>query len=112
MKTSTLIESLQRITKTTPFDAKVVTHDAETVYPIELKAVKHEPPHTYLEFESHIPDGKSAQELLQDLRWLLTDIKVIDNSTSTSEQYRENVQQLLKRPSLSTIPEPLIKGSW
>jgi hypothetical protein len=50
MKTSELIKRLQYLQKDIPFDAEIVTGD--DWQPSELVRVFHEPPHTFLEFES------------------------------------------------------------
>lgn len=50
MKTSDLIKALQAIDKTVPFDADVVTFGG--IYPCSLARVEHDPPHTYLIFDS------------------------------------------------------------
>lgn len=50
MKTSELIKRLQYFANDVPFDAEVVMGD--DWQPTKLKKVYHEPPHTFLEFES------------------------------------------------------------
>jgi hypothetical protein len=50
MKLSQLIKKLQEIEKTVPFDSEVVTGD--DWMPQKITTVHHEPPYTFIEFES------------------------------------------------------------
>ncbi|EDJ7305258.1 hypothetical protein QBK36_004707 [Salmonella enterica] len=50
LKTSVLIQKLMEIDKTVPFDADVVT--GEEWWPIPISRVYHNPPHTFVEFET------------------------------------------------------------
>ncbi|ESE69482.1 hypothetical protein [Salmonella enterica] len=56
MKTSVLIQKLMEIDKTVPFDADVVT--GEELWPIPISRVYHNPPHTFVEFET----GEQSQD--------------------------------------------------
>ncbi|MDJ4625670.1 hypothetical protein ACXOE1_12910 [Salmonella enterica] len=56
MKTSVLIQKLMEIDKTVPFDADVVT--GEEWWPIPISRVHHNPPHTFVEFET----GEQSQD--------------------------------------------------
>ncbi|ENU3710279.1 hypothetical protein SEEC0006_12945 [Salmonella enterica subsp. enterica serovar Choleraesuis str. 0006] len=56
MKTSVLIQKLMEIDKTVPFDADVVT--GEEWWPIPISRVYHNPPHTFVEFET----GEQSQD--------------------------------------------------
>jgi hypothetical protein len=51
VKTSELITRLQKIDKTVPFDADIVT--GEDWLPQHISKVYHEPPYTFIEFESY-----------------------------------------------------------
>lgn len=61
MKTSELIQKLQKLEQEIPFDAEVVTGD--DWQPSELVRVQHEPPYTFLEFE-----GIGEQEQFEEAR--------------------------------------------
>lgn len=50
LKTSVLIQKLMEIDKTVPFDADVVT--GEEWWPTPISRVYHNPPHTFVEFET------------------------------------------------------------
>lgn len=56
LKTSVLIQKLMEIDKTVPFDADVVT--GEEWWPIPISRVYHNPPHTFVEFET----GEQSQD--------------------------------------------------
>ncbi|WP_238938992.1 hypothetical protein [Mixta mediterraneensis] len=56
MKTSVLIQKLMEIDKTVPFDADVVT--GEDWWPTPISRVYHNPPHTFVEFET----GEQSQD--------------------------------------------------
>lgn len=56
LKTSVLIQKLMEIDKTLPFDADVVT--GEEWWPTPISRVYHNPPHTYVEFET----GEQSQD--------------------------------------------------
>lgn len=56
LKTSVLIQKLMEIDKTVPFDAEVVT--GEEWWPTPISRVYHNPPHTYVEFET----GEQSQD--------------------------------------------------
>lgn len=56
MKTSVLIQKLMEIDKTVPFDADVVT--GEDWRPTPISRVYHNPPHTFVEFET----GEQSQD--------------------------------------------------
>ncbi|MEB5920882.1 hypothetical protein [Franconibacter daqui] len=61
MKTSVLIQKLMEIDKTVPFDAEVVT--GEEWWPTPISRVYHNPPHTYVEFET----GEQSQDDPEEL---------------------------------------------
>lgn len=68
MKTSILIQKLMEIDKTVPFDADVVT--GEDWWPTRISRVYHNPPHTFVEFETgeqsqHDPDEMSIYSELK-----------------------------------------------
>ncbi|EAV1199350.1 hypothetical protein EUZ11_02100 [Salmonella enterica] len=56
LKTSVLIQKLMEIDKTVPFDADIVT--GEEWWPIPISRVYHNPPHTFVEFET----GEQSQD--------------------------------------------------
>ncbi|AYO37242.1 hypothetical protein [Serratia sp. P2ACOL2] len=51
MKTSELIDKLNKIAKTVPFDAEIVTGDDWLWQGVDK--VYHNPPHTYIQFDSY-----------------------------------------------------------
>ncbi|EBL0074070.1 hypothetical protein DYT08_04960 [Salmonella enterica] len=61
LKTSVLIQKLMEIDKTVPFDADVVT--GEEWWPIPISRVYHNPPHTFVEFET----GEQSQDAPDEL---------------------------------------------
>jgi len=61
LKTSVLIQKLMEIDKTVPFDAEVVT--GEEWWPTPISRVYHNPPHTYVEFET----GEQSQDDPEEL---------------------------------------------
>jgi hypothetical protein len=65
MKTSQLINKLIEINKTVPFDADIVTGDDWLFQPVSK--VYHNPPHTYIEFESFEEDEWS-EDLAEENR--------------------------------------------
>ncbi|MDK1260000.1 hypothetical protein [Cronobacter sakazakii] len=62
MKTSVLIQKLMEIDKTLPFDAEVVT--GEEWWPIPISRVYHNPPYTYVEFETDEQSQDDPDELI------------------------------------------------
>ncbi|ELY3773053.1 hypothetical protein SMX71_002706 [Cronobacter dublinensis] len=58
LKTSVLIQKLMEIHKTVPFDAEVVT--GEEWWPTPISRAYHNPPYTYIEFET---DEQSKDDL-------------------------------------------------
>ncbi|HDX2026532.1 TPA: hypothetical protein RN804_004424, partial [Escherichia coli] len=61
LKTSVLIQKLMEIDKTVPFDADVVT--GEEWWPTPISRVYHNPPHTYVEFETGEQSPDDPDEL-------------------------------------------------
>ncbi|EOV9599021.1 hypothetical protein ACN5KR_000118 [Cronobacter malonaticus] len=61
MKTSVLMQKLMEIDKTVPFDAEIVT--GEEWWPIPISRVYHNPPHTYVEFETDEQSQNDPDEL-------------------------------------------------
>ena len=60
MKTSELITRLQKIDKTVSFDADIVT--GEDWLPQHITKVYHEPPYTFIEFESYEEEWGDERE--------------------------------------------------
>ena len=67
LKTSVLIQKLMEIDKTVPFDADVVT--GEEWWPTPISRVYHNPPHTYVEFETgeQSPDDPDELSIYSEL---------------------------------------------
>ncbi|ATF66526.1 hypothetical protein IBN27_003918 [Salmonella enterica] len=62
LKTSVLIQKLMEIDKTVPFDADVVT--GEEWWPTPISRVYHNPPHTFVEFETGEQSQDDPDELI------------------------------------------------
>ena len=60
MTISELIEALQTIDKTVPFDSDVVTGDEWM--PSEIVSVFHKPPYTFLEFRDELDEAEEDNE--------------------------------------------------
>lgn len=60
LKTSTLIQKLTELSKTVPFDADVVT--GEDWWPSQIARVFHNPPHTFIEFETEGPSDEDTPD--------------------------------------------------
>ncbi|EOL9012317.1 MULTISPECIES: hypothetical protein [Cronobacter] len=61
MKTSVLIQKLMEIDKTVPFDAEVVT--GEEWWPTPISRIYHNPPYTFVEFETDEQSKDDPDEL-------------------------------------------------
>ncbi|EKM0532204.1 hypothetical protein R2217_004313 [Cronobacter turicensis] len=61
LKTSVLIQKLMEIDKTVPFDAEVVT--GEEWWPTPISRIYHNPPYTFVEFETDEQSKDDPDEL-------------------------------------------------
>ncbi|WP_321157782.1 hypothetical protein [Providencia stuartii] len=94
MKMSELIQQLQDIDKTIPFDADVVTGD--DFLPCEISRVYHNPPRTYIQFESYEEDEwsddqennrlASIAELSTRAHMIEQMVEMIENNPSLTKQ--------------------------
>ncbi|MBE5254685.1 hypothetical protein [Mixta mediterraneensis] len=88
MKTSELIVKLQEIDKTVPFDADIVT--GEDWLPQHLTKVYHEPPYTFIEFESYAEDewgSESENNRLASITELATRAHMLEQMVEMIEKH-------------------------
>ena len=94
MKTSKLIEKLNKIAETVPFDADVVTGDDW----LSQRAIKvyHNPPHTYIEFESFEEDEWSEDFAEENRRATIKDLSI------RSHMLQQVIEMVEKSTTIST----------
>lgn len=106
MKTSVLIKKLTEIDNTVPFDADVVSADSNVWDLSCVKRVYHEPPHTYIEFDSSDPQSCPDEDnRIASINELRTKAGYIDeirdmietNKCSTIEQVLHELETLSNR---------------
>lgn len=95
MKTSELIKQLQKIDQTVPFDADIVTGD--NWLPCSIDKVYHNPPYTYIQFNSYDTDEMWGNIQENNRR---TSIVELSARTNTIEDIVEMIEN---NPSLTML---------
>ncbi|HEJ9666198.1 TPA: hypothetical protein SMQ32_000464 [Proteus mirabilis] len=95
MKTSELIKQLQEIDKTVPFDADIATGD--DWMPCSIDKVYHNPPHTYIQFNSYDTD-----EMWEDMQENNRRTSIIELSTRANA-IEDVVKMIENNPSLTIL---------